>query len=143
MTKKQRDRIHRLLPGGTPKYVRIYDAGDTEHDRFTIVFSGNYNNIGCGRGDVKNNSHFYTALGTYPSTYCQHGETQNKCCDVNKSGFAPAIGRKNHLGKRIPFLELNDACKEIVLREYIGVWSLEFEIVAIMDMMKASHENNT
>src|SRR5947209_3006604 len=47
MTKKQQNRLARLLPGGVPRYVRIYDNGGLDNpnergsgDRYTVVFGG-------------------------------------------------------------------------------------------------------
>lgn len=35
------------------------------------------------------------------------------------------MGRKNHLGKRIPFSALPDECKGVIIRDYKELWSLE------------------
>jgi len=51
---------------------------------------------------------------------------------VNKAGFAPAMGRKNHLGKRIPFSELPPDCQRLVMQDYREIWNLP----SALDMLK-------
>lgn len=125
MTKKQQNRVARLLPDGQPRYVRCYDNGGTgvdggSIDRYTVVFSGATAKRVSG-GVVP-----YLAMNDapfHPQGFGQHGETPS-ACDVNAGGFAPAIGRKNHLGVRILFMKLPDDCKTLVLRDYKEIWSL-------------------
>ena len=110
------------MPGGIPRYVRCYDNGGETCDRYTAVFTGKY----------KKGNGWFQYIGRSdkpfrPTGFGQHGETQWKPCDVNKSGFAPAIGRKNHLGKRIRFDELPLDCKRAVISDYIQLWSLQKE----------------
>jgi hypothetical protein len=59
----------------------------------------------------------------HPQGFGQHGESKRQI-DVNKSGFAPAMGRKNHLGTRIPFYALPMDCQNLVLRDYRNIWNL-------------------
>ena len=126
MTKKQQDRLERLMPGGIPRWVRIYDAPDTI-DRYTIVFSGGYNNIGQTRRGIRRGSHPYLGMSGspfHPQGIAQHGESF-RCIDVNSSGFAPSLGRKCHLGRRIRFRDLPEDCQKVVLRDYKELWQLE------------------
>jgi len=53
------------------------------------------------------------------------GSNRGKHCDVNKAGFAPAIGRKCHLGKRIAFADLPPDCRKLVLSDYKEIWNLK------------------
>ena len=113
-----KDRKQRLLPAGVPRYIRCYDNGGESWDRFTVAFTGHYRK----RGDWFQ----YVAMSSYPfdaQGIGQHGEHQRQI-DVNNHGFAPAIGRKNHLGWRIPFRALPADCRKLVLRDYKEIWSL-------------------
>jgi len=111
-------RCESLLPENKPKNVRCYDNGGESFDRFTVVFTGNYKGRdGC---DYVGMSEF----PFHPQGFGQHGYAEN-IIDTNKSGFAPAIGRKNHLGKRIAFSELPEDCQKLVLSDYKAMWDLE------------------
>lgn len=120
MTKKQRQ--NNLLPNGVPKYVRCYDNEKTA-DRFTVVYTGNYR----GDGKIFAKGWFqYCGMSAdpfHPQGIGQHGENPQQI-DVNKSGFAPAIGRRCHLGKRIPFNQLPSDCQKLVLQDYKKIWGL-------------------
>ena len=121
MNKKQQARQERLLPNGIPRYVRCYDDGKGA-DHITVVYSGHYNN-GRNRGNI----HPYVGMSSAPfhqQGFCQHGESQWKCVDVDKWGFAPALGRKGHLGKRIAFSDLPKDCQTVVLQDYKELWKL-------------------
>lgn len=118
MTKQQRQ--NNLLPNGMPKYVRIYDNEKTA-DRYTVCFTGRYRKWHGNMGQFE-----YVAMSAYPfhpQGIGQHGQSERQI-DVNKSGFAPAIGRKCHLGKRIPFNQLSPDCQKLVIRDYKEIWSL-------------------
>ena len=122
MKTKSQERVARLLPGGVPKYVRIYDNGGTESggtiDRFTVQFTGR----AAGKCAFP-----YLAMNSapfHPQGFGQHGEGGRQPCDVNQWGFAPAIGRKNHLGRRIAFAELPPDCRQLVLQDYKSLWAI-------------------
>jgi len=114
-TKQVVARYGKFVKDGAPKMLRIYDLGaDTQYlDRYTIVFTGRYRNltggefiyISCGHGMYQHGSH----------------DTQ---IDVNKSGFAPKVGGKNHLGTRILFSELPKELQVQVMAEYLEFWDL-------------------
>ena len=59
-----------------------------------------------------------------PCGFGQHGEFTGQSIDVNDWGFAPMIGKKNHLGTRIPFDALPDDCKALVISDYCDIWKL-------------------
>jgi hypothetical protein len=113
MNKKERNRLGRLLPNNKPRWVRCYDSGPKYADRYTVVYTGNY------RGPA--NSHrmsIYVAMSgqpTHPQGVCQHGETYHPI-------DWPTYG---HLGKRIKFDQLPEACQKVVLREYKELWGLQ------------------
>lgn len=114
---------HLFLPDGSPKYVRIYDNDGESLDRYTCVFTGRY------RGHGSNRMWFqYIAMNGDPFNpqmgICQHGENQTQI-DTNRSGFAPAVGKKCHLGKRIAFKTLPEDCQKIVMRDYCELWDTQ------------------
>lgn len=120
MTHKEQ-RTQRLMPGGIPRYVRIYDSGNSG-ERYTAVFGKKSNRAPDG-------TKWFDYVGMsadpfHPQGFGQHGETRWKPCDVNDHGFFPAMGRTCHLGKRIPFAELPQPCKDLVTSDYKGVWGI-------------------
>ena len=131
MNKKTASRIKALLPNGLPKCIRAYDNGGVDNggsvDRYTVVYTGKYRTLGTKRGEARTLGNFQyvgmSAAPFHPQGFGQHGEHSQQV-DVNKSGFAPAMGRKNHLGKRIPFVELPPDCQKLVLSDYRNIWGL-------------------
>jgi hypothetical protein len=119
MTKQQR--IENLLPGGKPKYVRVYDNASTENescDHYTVVFSGRYTH------KTAREHWFLTMSGApyHPQGICQHGTSQQSI-DAPE-GWSPQIGRKCHLGRRIPFEQLPADCQKVVLHDYCYLWDI-------------------
>jgi len=114
-----------LMPGMVPKWTRCYDNGGRSCDRYTVVFSGR-RAVEQGRGRVPN--HYpYLAMSArpyHPQGFGQHGSSPGQPCDVNKQGWAPAVGRKNHLGTRINFADLPDDCRRLVIGDYLEIWGL-------------------
>lgn len=113
-------RRQRLLPTGVPRWVRIYDNGGETIDRYTVVFTGRY-------GHKTARQTLYLAMNArpyHPQGFGQHGESPDRF-DVNKWGYPPAMGRKNHLGTRIPFKALPQDCQKLVLDDYRELWDLD------------------
>ena len=111
-------RSERLMPGGIPRYVRIYDEPST-FDRYTVLFTGRY--PGRPKGKVE-----YIGMSenpTHPQGIGQHGEADAQVDSTN--GWPPAIGRKCHLGKRIAFTDLPKECQDVVLNDYRATWNLQ------------------
>ncbi len=102
-------RAARLLPGGSPRYVRCYDYGDEMADRYTAVFTGNY----VGRDGCD-----YLGMSVYPfhpQGVGQHGWSRH---DIDRP-------RYSRLGKKISFLDLPPDCQRCVLQTYRNLWRLE------------------
>ena len=124
-------RIVNLFPNEQPKYVRVYDNGGVEHggtvDRFTVIFSGKYRTLGVKRGGPRVLGNFQFVCMSehpfHPMGVCQHGDNANHI-DVDRWGFAPSMGRKNHLGTRIPFTQLPLDCHRLVISDYLEIWRL-------------------
>ncbi len=131
MNKTTAKRIQALLPNGIPKYIRAYDNGGETADRYTVVYTGNYRKP-LGK-ELRQSGHYgqkewfqHVSMSDspfHPQGIGMHGEHPTQI-DVNAYGFAPAMGRKNHLGKRIPFSELPPDCKQLVMQDYREIWSL-------------------
>jgi hypothetical protein len=120
MNKKAQARFESLLPKGIPRYVRCYDNGESG-DRYTVVFSK--------KSVTQNRPHYFMYLGMsgapfHPQGVCQHGETPHWPCDAKNGKWPPAIGRKNHLGKRIAFADLPADCQKAVLNDYKDLWNI-------------------
>jgi hypothetical protein len=119
MNKTTIKRLVSLLPKGIPRWIRCYDNGGSSADRYTVCFTSK-----AGNADGE---YSYRAMSEFPfhpqgvGLWCSN---KNHHCDVNKSGFAPAMGCKNHLGKRIPFSELSPDCKQLVMQDYREIWNL-------------------
>lgn len=115
-----------LMPNGVPRYVRAYDNGGVDAggsiDNYTVVFTGRAapdKLQGCP------DQWPYLAMNGAPfHGFGQHGHTNHQPCDVNKQGWAPAVGRKNHLGTRINFADLPDDCRRLVIDDYMAIWRL-------------------
>ena len=131
MTKTEQARIERLMPNGIPRWIRVYDSGESG-DRYTVVYTGLYHNRGnSNRGPnhkrLRDRPHYYVGMSAapfHPQGIGMHGESSFKCIDVNKYGFAPAVGRKCHLGIRINFIDLPKDCRTLVLSDYSEIWGI-------------------
>ena len=117
-------RTQSLMPNGTPKYIRVYDNGGESADRYTVVFTGRYRKPMGTKGGLAWFQYIGMSADPFqPQGVGQHGESPIQI-DVNRSGFAPAMGRKNHLGTRIPFSKLPHDCKRLVWSDYKEIWGL-------------------
>ena len=117
-------RTARLMPNGIPRYARCYDNGGTSADRYTVIFSGRAAKM---RAPGYADQWPYLAMSEspyHPQGVGMHGHTDNFPADVNKWGFAPAIGRKCHLGRRIAFSALPADCQKAALADYKDIWKL-------------------
>ena len=117
-----KNRTKNLMPNGIPKWIRCYDNGGLDKggsffDRYTVCYTR------------KQGGGSYVAMSCnpfHPQGFGQHGEGKNgRSVDANKWGFAPMIGRKNHLGRRIPFSALPEDCRKLVLRDYREIWGIK------------------
>src|SRR5574337_1684878 len=106
--------MKRLLPGGVPRWVRCYDNGGETVDRYTVVFTGLYTHKTGG-------SHWHLGMSAapfHPQGFGQHGE-HSVPVDSIHGKRPPAMGRKCHLGKRIPFLDLPKDCQRAAFEDYV------------------------
>jgi hypothetical protein len=117
------------MPEGIPRYVRIYDnAGlpDESADHLTVIFTGKYRHIGLKRGERPSMGFQVLCMNEspfHPLGFCQHAEYDYQI-DVKDKPFPPDIGGKCHLGRRIPFSQLNEDCQQVVMRDYLDLWNL-------------------
>ena len=117
-----------LMPDMAPRWVRAYDNGGRDAggsiDQYTVVFTGR---AAADKPQGCPNQWPYLAMNAapfHPQGFGQHGHSNHQPCDVNKQGWAPAVGRKNHLGTRINFADLPDDCRRLVIGNYMEIWKL-------------------
>jgi hypothetical protein len=122
MTLKERQQ--RLLPNGYPRWVRVYDNGGKTMDRYTVVFTGRYNN----RVDRQHREYLHLGMSENPLSpqgVCLLEGTPNIIdVDEKEHRWSPGYGKSNHLGKRIHWHELPEDCKKASLHAYREVWDL-------------------
>jgi len=106
LTKKQRERRERLLPGGKPRYVRCYESRDDCPDKYTVVFT-KLQGQGC----------HYVGMSAEP--FHPQGIGQHGWHDV----MIDQPSHK-HLGRRISFDDLPPNCQKLVLQDYVEFWNL-------------------
>jgi len=111
MTFKQR--ISNLLPGGKPRYIRVYDDGGKSYDRYTVVFT-HADKFGVEGQPVLAMS----STPFHPQGFCQHNTYSNP---IDK----PAYG---HLGKKITYDDLPPDCQKVVYSDYCDYWALRPEV---------------
>jgi len=105
---KKAERIEKLMPNGTPKWIRVFDNGGKTFDRYTVVYTHSQSfglkGYTVGVGMSENPFH--------PQGFGQHFEYKSQ--DYNgKSG-----------GKKITFQELPADCQKLVLSDYQEFWKL-------------------
>lgn len=126
MTKRQQDRIKRLLPNGKPRWLRIYDNNGETIDRYSVLFTGRYTH-------KTNGQHYLLGMSgspTHPQGVGSHESYPYQCDTIGPNGrpdgrWPPAIGRSCHLGKRINFDDLPAECQRVVLHDYCQLWDIE------------------
>lgn len=141
MTKREQARTERLMPKGIPRWVRVYDNGGSTADRFTVVFTGLYNNIGKSIRGVAG-----MGMKEFGPVYYHLFMSENPCfpqgvgiTDCTEDGpidtriifeqtghwWPPKIGRKHpRLGKRIRFEDLPTECQRVAIQDYKEIWGL-------------------
>lgn len=128
LTLTQTDRLRRLLPNNYPKYCRVYDNGGTTADRYTVVFTGRYNNLGTRRGERRPRELYYVGMSEapfHPQGICQVGSNQNFIdVDSKDHRWVVAFGRTGPLGKRIHWHTLPEDCQKASLHIYKSLWHL-------------------
>lgn len=98
------ERRERLMPGGIPRYIRIWDNTDEfPHDGITVVFTKK------GIRGHDGTYFFYVSMNKHGDYY--HGELHQK-------------HQGKHLGKRIKFTDLPEACQKVVISDYEELWDL-------------------
>ena len=119
MTKQER--YNALMPNGIPRYIRIYGNQGKTFDEYTCVYTK--------KSLTKDRPYWYMVVGMSehpfsPLGFGQHSEYKY-LIDAQNGKRPPAIGRKNHLGKRLAWWQLPKDCQELVLRDYKELWDLK------------------
>jgi len=106
---KVTERISRLMPNGTPRYVRCYDD-EGGGDRYTIVFTGHYRHkTGGDIVYIGANAHPF-----HPQGIGQHGSARES---IDRPAYS-------HLGKKVTFESLPTDVQKMVRRTYVDLWDL-------------------
>ena len=111
---KNTERYKRLLPEGTPRYIRCYDNAGESADRYTVVYSGRYAGKSKGWFD-------YIGMSSnpfHPQGIGIHGQSEFQ--PIDKPSY-------KHLGKKIKFSDLPEDCKKAVMQDYLYYWSFTDE----------------
>ena len=115
-------RRDKFMPGNVPKFVRCYDNSETDDpslDCYTAVFSGKY------RDNKTGGMFIYISMNARPfhaQGIGQHGESHTQI-DTH-DGWPPAMGKKCHLGRRVPFQQLPRDCRRLIMHDYLYFWDL-------------------
>jgi hypothetical protein len=122
---KKSQRVENLLPGGIPKWIRVYDNGGESYDRYTVIYS--HSQSFGNRGWVP-----YVGMSAnpfHPQGFGQHGEyrTVDLVEGMKPGQWPPKIGRKGNLGTRIRFEDLPADCQRLVMQDYCDYWSLKID----------------
>lgn len=128
MSQRQNDRASRLMPGGVPRWIRVYDNGGLmlggSIDRYCCVFTGRYTHKTGGE-------HWFLSMSAYPfhpQGVGMHSSGRRQPDTIGKDGrkyvWPPAIGRKCHLGCRVKFGSLPVNCQRAIMQDYLELWDL-------------------
>ena len=117
----------RLMPNGVPRWVRIYDNGGDTADRYTAVYTRRSERISPDGYDRTYPYRAMSALPFHPQGIAMWGETRGSCADTMRRTWAPAIGKKCHLGTRIRFRDLPEDCQKLVVQDYKHLWDIDHE----------------
>jgi hypothetical protein len=116
-------RQERLMPGGIPRYVRVYDNGGRTLDRYTVVYTGRYRHKTQGATWVCHMSDD----PYHPQGVGLHHEWMPNDSWVHEDGkvqHSPDRPRHGHLGACIPFDKLPEPCQRLVREDYTHLWEL-------------------
>jgi hypothetical protein len=132
--KTKTTRESRLISGGIPRYIRCYDNGGMSDpkgsaDRYTVCFTGR---AGVCRAPDRAPEYSYRAMSAEPyhpqgiGLWCgTNGQPADTMGEIRgKWYWPPAIGRKCHLGRRIAFADLPEACRRLVMADYREIWGM-------------------
>lgn len=124
-------REQRLMPHGIPRWIRCYDNGgpnaeNGSGDRYTVLFTGRYTH----KTDGWHQGRGMSECPFHPQGIGLSFEYQFQCDTLGKDGrpgtcWPPAMGRKCHLGTRIPFVALPKDCQIAALNDYCKLWDLD------------------
>jgi hypothetical protein len=102
-------RKERILPNGTPRYVRCYDNGGDTADRYTIVFTGNF-------PDRDRQCYYYGCSGD-PSHALGIGMLDSHDKVIDRPTYS-------HLGKKVKFETLPEKVRKTIISYYKDFWRL-------------------
>jgi len=114
-------RVERLMPGGVPRYIRIYDNGGESLDNYTCVFTGHYRNRTGGE-------FWYLAMNAapfHPQGIGMHGSSPDQIDSIRGSWAGCSIGRRHPaLGVRVAWHSLPADVQKCILQTYRNLWDI-------------------
>jgi hypothetical protein len=117
------------------KHVSCYDNGGVENggsiDRYTVVYINRrkFHDLPRSPNGVRPLGWWdpvqYVCMNCapfHPQGFGQHRETEHRI-DVRPGSWGPvSMGRKCHLGVRIPFRKLPVDCRKLVIQDLKEIW---------------------
>lgn len=113
-----RTRIKALMPEGVPRYIRCYDNQGASIDRYTVCFTGHY----LHKTDRQFISICMSDFPCHPNGVGLTGEHSER---IDYPSY-------RHLGTKITFADLPEACKKLVVERYEQLWDLTPELDRIL-----------
>lgn len=107
---RDQERFDKLFPNQEPKNIRVYDNGGRTTDRYTVVFTGRY-------ASRPTRSTQFLSMSANP-TYAQ-----GVCIFDSRPGLIDTPSY-SHLGKRINYADLPEACREVTADTYLDLHQL-------------------
>jgi len=121
MPTQENNRVERLMPGGVPRYVRVYDNKGQLLDNYTCVFTGRYHNKTGGE-------FWYLAMNAapfHPQGIGMHGSSPDQIDRIGNSWAGPSMGRRHPtLGLRVAWQSLPPDVQTCILQTYCYLWDI-------------------
>ena len=110
---KTNERTNILMPAGIPKWIRCYDLGEQQNDRYTVVFTKKRT------ASIRDGGQFsYVSMNAspyHPLGIACHGAHSHP---IDRPAYS-------HLGKPTEFDDLPTDCRKLVVSDYCELWDIK------------------